>query len=279
MPFFSSLTHTGTRVGGQREHRSQSFEAAMAHYPQDYPFTPAYDIHVQEREVEEKTRWERRPKAKRSNWTKLGTRSPWRADWEVVLGLETSTEAQETLVVTQREDSVADDAGDRERRCQTWLLCGPETRSVLLSCATLSHPNKALLSKVNQLRAKRHQPLLPKTLSAENFWEGGLVRVRLVFIRRGSPGDLAAIHRMGDQEAKTWKAVVATANVGSDFQLSSGKSSTDSIIGYVTTGHFSLCRGEGFCIGAITLFHFSELARQAQRFAGRPIYMIYLLMS
>jgi ribonuclease P/MRP protein subunit POP1 len=39
-----------------------------------------------------------------------------------------------------------------------------------------------------------------------------------------------------------------------------------SIIGYVTTGHYSLARGVGFAIGAISLVQLIELEQQSLRY-------------
>ena len=36
MPLLSSLTHTGTRVGGQRERETQRREAGCVYFPRDY---------------------------------------------------------------------------------------------------------------------------------------------------------------------------------------------------------------------------------------------------
>lgn len=63
----------------------------MPFFPRDFPtFSEegAYEEWRKKREEEQRGRWERRPKAKRESWDKLGTRSPWREDWEVVLGIE-----------------------------------------------------------------------------------------------------------------------------------------------------------------------------------------------
>ena len=87
MSFLPSLTHTGTRVGGQRERATQAFEAGCTHFPRDYPCTQAYDALADERAIQEEDKWTRKPPAKRPNYAKIGTRSPWKPDWDVVLGL------------------------------------------------------------------------------------------------------------------------------------------------------------------------------------------------
>ncbi|KAL1736710.1 ribonucleases P/MRP protein subunit POP1-domain-containing protein [Schizophyllum commune] len=130
MAFLPSLVHTGTRVAGQRERASQSFEAGVPHFPQDVPgdwtTLAQYGSHESwwaMRAIEEQARWERTPPSKRSNWAKLGTASMWMPDWRQVLALEPMFEypgvaeaqekAQETteeFVTAQREEEVVDDA-------------------------------------------------------------------------------------------------------------------------------------------------------------------------
>lgn len=49
------------------------------------------------------------------------------------------------------------------------------------------------------------------------------------------------------------------------MQLSEIKPPVSSIIGYVTTGHFSLSQGEGFAIGAIPVVRWLGLQEQGYR--------------
>jgi ribonuclease P/MRP protein subunit POP1 len=193
MPFFSSLTYTGTRVGGQRERQTQSFEAGIPYFPRDYPFTIAYNAEEKDRVSEDKARWERKPKAKRCNWEKMSTRSPWRADWEVVLGLE-RPEQGEDLVTTQRDS--------QPKGIRPWLLRGAETTSVISSISKMLNMPMALYSSINHLRLKRYHDPLPGEVTPEHLWMGALVRVRVRMCGRGSPGDLAIIYEVGDEEAR-----------------------------------------------------------------------------
>ncbi|KAG6847946.1 hypothetical protein C0991_001129, partial [Blastosporella zonata] len=73
MAFFSSLTFTGTRVGGQRERQTQAFEAGAPYFPRDLPTSTGHDEYASARAMEEKARWDRKPPAKRPNYEKLGT--------------------------------------------------------------------------------------------------------------------------------------------------------------------------------------------------------------
>lgn len=130
MPFFSSLTHTGTRVAGQRERLSQHFEASIPSFPFDFPCTSAYFPLIDERGNEEMEKWERIPPAKRPSWTKLGTRSPYKPDWEVIVGIVEGSDPVQSndqkarkrnedpdLVPTQREtEPEIDEAAKNENR-------------------------------------------------------------------------------------------------------------------------------------------------------------------
>ncbi|KAJ7459800.1 ribonucleases P/MRP protein subunit POP1-domain-containing protein [Mycena latifolia] len=246
MPFFSSLTFTGTRVGGQRERQTQAFEAGTGYFPRDYPLCATYDASASARETEERTRWERTPPAKRANYTRLGTRSPWCADWDVLLGISAPGDA--AFVPTQRE------AGDDTVAVQPWLLRGSAVRGLVdrLHAAGSSGRSAALADELNSMRRKRAMAPLAATPTA--LLQGALVRVRLTLCGRGKPEDLALIYAVDDAEARLYH-----------FQLAEVKPLATSIIGYVTTGNFSLSHGEGSALGAVTLLRFLELREQAQR--------------
>ncbi|KAJ6557418.1 NUC188 domain-containing protein [Mycena vulgaris] len=262
MPFFSSLTFTGTRVGGQRERQVQAFEAGTGYFPRDYPLCATYDAFVSERETEERARWERTPPAKRANYARLGTRSPWRADWGVVLGIEAPTNAP--LVPTQRE------AGDGTVAVQPWLLRGPAVRKLIAGLQAAGPPSRSavLADELNGLRRKRTMaPLAPTPIA---LLQGALVRVRITPCTRGKPQDLAIIYAVDDAEARMWSKMprrshTADEEYPDEVALSETQPPQTSIIGYVTTGNYSLSHGEGLAVGAMTLLRFLELGEQAQR--------------
>lgn len=199
MPFFSSLTFTGTRVAGQRERQTQAFEAGTAHFPRDYPLCPAYSEYASARETEERARWERTPPAKRANYARLGTRSPWRADWGVVLGIEAPADAD---VPTQREE------GDATVVVQPWLLRGPAVRGLveaLLLTVGAGARAAALADALNGMRRKR--TMVPLEAASDALLQGALVRVCITPCTRGRPEDLALIYAVEDDEARTWRRV------------------------------------------------------------------------
>lgn len=269
MPFLPSLIHTGTRVGGQRERGAQAFEAGTAYFPRDFPCTEFYDKYWDERAVKEKTKWNRTPPAKRTNYEKLGTRSPWRADWEVVLGLPVASGVDENLVPTQRVPQDAMEV-DRAPVVRPWFFCGPEVPAILAKVRQTFNHSAGLLAEINRLRTKRGMDVLCTSSRPEDLLKGALVMVRLNMVSRGAPNDLAIIYRIDDVEVKKIIKEKGKTREGADANESPEAAPPHtSIIGYVTTGNMSLSRGEGFAIGAVPVSVLLELQRQAQR-NGEP---------
>ena len=217
MPFFSSLIFTGTRVGGQRERQTQAFEAGCAYFPRDLPTTQAYEDYAEDRADDERETWDRKPPAKRPNYDKLGTRSPWRPDWGVVLGIEKSPEPEELeeFVDTQRDaEAMAVDAnppgmtsgsgGGEDRKVEQWLLRGQDVPVIVAAVSSALGPAPELLSQINRTRTKRKLDPLKAGSRAEELLKGALVNVSIVLPGRGCPDDMAAIYRLEDDEAREW---------------------------------------------------------------------------
>ena len=233
MPFFSSLTYTGTRVGGQRECQTQAFEAGCAHFPRDFPCTEAYADYADDRADTDRAAWTRRPPAKRPNYDKLDTRSPWRADWGVVLGLEAppAPEELEDFVDTQREpespagappgtEAEATAEGGEEAGPPTmgkdtpWLLRGPDVPALVAEVAPMLSPTSGLLVHVNQTRIKRRLDPLGAGVFSEDLMRGALVQVSIALCGRGCPDDLAVVYRVDDEEAREWARAEARRKSG-----------------------------------------------------------------
>ncbi|KAL7280061.1 hypothetical protein ACG7TL_006476 [Trametes sanguinea] len=292
MPFLSSLIYTGTRVGGQRERQMQAFEAGCAYFPRDFPATHAYEEYADDRAIEEEETWERKPPAKRPNYEKLGTRSPWKADWGVILGIERPVAAQDAVTVegsedlldAQRDVEMADasegahgsvtvaaaESVQRDTALEPWLLRGPDVPSIIGDISSMLSPANGLLLRLNQARAKRKLDPLPASVRSEDLMRTALVQVGISLCGRGKPEDLAVIYYIEDDEARRWVTVEARKKSGLAL-LEDGPDETEvppspeGIIGYVTTGNFSLSLGEGHAVGAIPLRQYLELRKQAQR--------------
>ncbi|KAF8527485.1 ribonucleases P/MRP protein subunit POP1-domain-containing protein [Hysterangium stoloniferum] len=254
MPFFTSLIHTGTRVAGLRERRTQSFEAGVPDFPFDYPLTPAYQREATMSEMAEKANWNKKPPAKRVDWETVGTRSPWRADWEVILGLPQKENTEDGLLGVQRDLSDVH-MGEVDASESMWLLRGPETPNIIAAASSSQNPGFILLEKVNALRAKKNLSALGT--SAVALLRGALVQVKLNLCGRGNPDDLAAIYEVGKEESERLRRMLLKKRGGdiegtADDELSEVTVQNSVMIGYVTTGKYSLSRGRGHAIGAVS---------------------------
>ena len=219
MPFLSSLVHSGSRVGGQRERKSQAFESGVPHFPDDFPGTAIGQVHAEEVGSAEKEKWERTPPAKRVAYAKLGTRSPWQPDWEVVCNIPTKEKeiGESRFVDTQRMDT------DAEQSVQTtvskepegvgvWLLRCADTKDIfddLIGCAGDEACAETLLRRLNAARV--HRGLEELKTGPELMYQGALVQVTLTMYQRGNPEDMACIYFVGQDECKYWRHVLKQA--------------------------------------------------------------------
>ncbi|KAF8908901.1 NUC188 domain-containing protein [Gymnopilus junonius] len=217
MAFFSSLTYTSTRVAGQQERQTQAYEAGTAYFPRDLPFNEAYEDYAKTREEKEKQTWERKPPAKRINYEKVGTSSPWQADWKTVLGIsgeEIQERDEAAFVPAQREHIVE----ELLKPIRPWLLRGPEVPKIISSMSSVFNHGAALLSELNRLRLKRGYEPLPNTLKPSDLLQGALVNVKITMCSRGAPDDLAMVYSLSDGVAKQWERLLAQRNKGSDLE-------------------------------------------------------------
>lgn len=214
MAFFSSLTFTGTRVGGQRERQTQAFETGTLYFPRDYPCTLAYDSYAAKRELEDKAVWDRKPPAKRVNYEKLSTKNPWKADWRGVLGLlplpssHEEAEVEEGLVTTQRGESSAMVTDEPKEDIRPWLLRGSDVANIFSRISAFLNSGAGLLSEINQVRSKRSQDPLKADLKTLNLIKGALICVKVKVCKRGAPGDIAMIYSMDDTEMRKWDRIL-----------------------------------------------------------------------
>lgn len=218
MAFFNSLIFTSTRVGGQLQRQTQAYEAGTMYYPRDYPFTRAYDAYALDRESTDKNAWERKPPAKRVNFEALGTKSPWRADWEVVLGISIQDEEHigpdpPAFITTQRE--TVSEMNVVKPNIKPWLLRGSEVPKILSSIFSVFNHGANVLLEINKLRLKRGLGPLSNDVKSADLLKGALINVKISMCSKGAPQDLAAIYSLPDDLYKKWeKALLLRASGG-----------------------------------------------------------------
>ncbi|GAA5822516.1 hypothetical protein JCM5353_005466 [Sporobolomyces roseus] len=261
MPFWTSLVHSSPRVAGLRERALSTYEAGLATFPQDYPSTSAYDEHEMRREVEDRGYWERRPPAKRPNYDKLGTDSPWRIDIQTVLtsgGKEGKGKGKEKEVL---EETVSTSSNP-------YLVPFKIATSLVSSISKDRKRSPATSKEVKPAVQQLEQNLLAEWESQRGGEEpkgtllrDALVRVRIQPCVRGVPEDLGLIYELEGTEvekvrkkmesAKSNQAVLATGE-GEGAEDLCEKPLRNQVIGRITTGTFSLARGQGYGVGVVS---------------------------
>lgn len=188
MPFLTSLTHSGTLVGGQQQRDTQMLESGVPRFPHDFPTTKPYHERAEAWEASERLRWERTPPSKRVNYERLGIDNPWKADWGKVLGRPASEVAGH--VPTQRDT------------IRPWLLNKYLVPSVLDGITDVSNPAVWLHGKLTTLRLGRGNGGLPLEVNANDLWRDALVQIQVELHGRGTLGDITAIYILQDDELR-----------------------------------------------------------------------------
>ena len=219
MPFLSSLVHSGSRVGCQRERKSQAFESGVPHFPDDFPGTAIGQMHAEEVGCAKKAKWERTPLAKRVTYAKLGTRSPWKPDWGAICGIPTKEKesSESEFVNTQRVDADAEQlvqatVNKELEGAGVWLLRCADRKDIfddLVDCAGDEACAETLLQRLNAARV--HRGLEELKTNPELFYKGALVQVTLTMCQRGDPEDMACIYFVGQDECKYWQHALKKA--------------------------------------------------------------------
>lgn len=85
MAFWLACIYRGARAAGVRELQSLALEQRMSYFPNDYPDTPAGQLHETNLAEQLKSKFDKRPPAKRCNYVKLGICEPFSYPWEALI--------------------------------------------------------------------------------------------------------------------------------------------------------------------------------------------------
>jgi ribonuclease P/MRP protein subunit POP1 len=265
--FWKSLTFAGARVGGVEDVHSFHFESGLPSFPQDYPETNAYLSWAARIKDQEQTAWEKRPKAKRINYEKLGVKSPFVSLFYHLIG--------------KNEDVEMSDVDELPLAPKEGVLLPMECRPV-----PVLHSKKAINMLKEKFGVEGNLASLSSSLKFLNVpinIDEVFVRVRITCMGRGSPSDRAFIYVATDEEQRFWiehmeKNKERDMDDDEDWEkwaLNEPAASAEelaakvrdrypsdkSVIGYVTTGHFALAVGRGMAIGCCTLKGLFEIAQ------------------
>lgn len=230
---------------------------------------------------EEKARWDKKPPAKRPQFSAKGTTNPWIPNW------------REMLIPHDEESMLNAGQAGAEASAPTrpWLFTGPIRRYINALHGRGPEPQDTLMTVINAFREQRSMPTLPPS-SADSLYSSALVHVRLEVECRGSPGDMAIIYALPLDERQRWLDAkdddskygraawdldepkremqkVSSAHMvllNSSNQADWGKlgevvPDPSRTIGYTSTGNYSLSRGHGFGLATISLKGYVESAK------------------
>lgn len=215
-----SLVFTGTRIGGIRERDAQGFESGAGSWPRDFVGSEQGRLWWDEKAVEDKYKWDSKPPAKRANYLKSGWedveleakgRVPWKPDWA---GLATGYPAD---AATEDEEMAVNDAPSK---VALYLLQPPSLADLVLALLQTASPAAALLSALNQQRAKRSLPPLEGS-SAADLLQAATVRVSVDLLARGVAGEVGPVYSLGDdaaalEEERLWRDGYSGGKKGRD---------------------------------------------------------------
>jgi len=191
MYFLSSFVYAGSMIGGLVERRNQYRECGVPSFPEHYSDTcPAGSEWEEQKAKEERERWEKKPPAKRPQYSALGTSNPWKPDWQAVLS--DRTENEEEVETNGRTGEIQ----------QPWLFTRPLVDHIA-ALVKASEPERMMLKLVNTFRTQRGLAILGEKLG-EELYSTALVQVKVEMDGRGSPGDMAIIYALDEDTRKTW---------------------------------------------------------------------------
>jgi ribonuclease P/MRP protein subunit POP1 len=192
MYFLTSFVYAGCMIGGLTERRNQYRECGVPSFPEHYSgVCPAGTEWEEVKVKEERERWEKKPPAKRPQYSAMGTRDPWRPDWQAVLAGHIGDEEEKMINGLNTEDQL-----------QPWPFTRPLNEHIA-SVTKAADSTGTLLKLVNAFRSQRGLPTLDAYL-AEELYKTAIVQVKVEMDGRGSPGDMAIIYSLDSDERHVW---------------------------------------------------------------------------
>lgn len=211
-PFWHSLAFADTRIGGLRERAQQFFEAGCPSFPEDYACTHAFKIEIDKKAKEASAHWHRTPVAKRVNYDKLQTTSPWRPAFSEISRSLIST--CKPRISVRIADVLPSENGIAPH------LVGGSVIGKFLAAAIAKETNKTFdeqfgyqeaqdiyRESINTARDKRNLPPV-KPYLVEAF-----AKVRLTPLTRGSPKYNAIIYMPDENQVYGLRHILKMQNL------------------------------------------------------------------
>ncbi|KAI5798157.1 ribonuclease P complex subunit Pop1 [Pyronema domesticum] len=250
------------RFGGVKEDREVAFDHCTPWFPADFPGTMAGEAWAVEEQQGRRELWDKRPPQKRVNYEaikiagKRGELGDWsRCDWEILM--------PEAEVEAEAEDADKDEGG-------VSLSTPMETDATTTTELALSQKSKPYWHLPTPLltASLRLHPLLPPALSSlpPTTLSSSIFTIKITLLHRGAPKDCARVYRLPSNPDDPWRklaAAIQKSKGGKKYQkteagvVEAGMEGypecpeEDCLVGYVTTGNYSLTQGHAVALGGV----------------------------
>ncbi|KAF8340372.1 uncharacterized protein EI90DRAFT_2906355 [Cantharellus anzutake] len=282
----------------QTQHFEASPTSAERFFPNDYVTSCEYDLYTTQVVTAKRAKWERTPPAKRFNYKILEnseglTYDRWTPDWESLLAPVSDGSQRAPIQELPAESPVPSPQlsphgtselptsasvlkAELSEPVRPWLLLGSGVRLLVQSIASaVAHGSKfqdVLYSHIVKLRRKRgldpEFSILPDTL-----FSSSLISVNVYMVGRGCPKDNAVLYELTCEEMireqerlKRKRSPKYSLTDEEEVDVSSASfpgppcaGTVGPLLGFVTTGRFSLTRGRGHAVAAISLSAFLRI--------------------
>lgn len=269
MAFWIAFVYRGARTGGLKESQTLALEQGVPFFPNDFPDTPAGEAYNKKSKEDGESQYSRYPPAKRPNYDKLGAKSPFTPPWrELVKDWSTceatSSKTAETISDSTKSSTVATSESSQTDDSVVQPLYVLRSRSKLSALR-----NYVLRDKKPQKRGSKHHVMMSNAPSSLDDLSSvvkddlnSLVCVLVRMVNRNVPVPNSALAIPSTED--TTKLVKCKDIAGPVEPLHKGpraqaaekslrNSCTREIVGFVSSGHFSLARGCGFGVAFCTL--------------------------
>ncbi|KAI5846138.1 ribonucleases P/MRP protein subunit POP1-domain-containing protein [Tricharina praecox] len=270
-PVWYALMHTTEQIrfGGIKELQHMAFDHGLPWFPADFPGTDAGKTWEDELAAKRKETWDKKPPQKRLNYDavkisgKKGEIGDWsRCDWAYLVpaAAGSSTHKMDVDIPT------------------TSSLLAPIDTMATVSTAPQSEPTAPPQKSWWQIPsalatiALKTYPSLPASLdSVTEVLDKGIFTVKITFLHRGAPTACSRIYRLPHADT-TWKSLAANIKAKKgDNVVEAGKEgypqcpSEEDLVGFVTTGNYSLTTGQSVALGGIVWGAWFEDERSKER--------------
>lgn len=256
-PVWYALMHTTEQIrfGGIQEQQQMAFDHGVPWFPADFPGTDAGKTWEDEQAAKRMQIWDKKPPAKRLNYDavkiagKRGEVGDWsRCDWAYIIPATSggrtnkmnidvpTTSSLLAPTETMTTDSTTPQSEPTSSSQKPWC----QIPSTLATAALRSYPN---------LPAS-----LEHTLKVLNK---GIFAIKITLLHRGAPTACSRIYRLPHADT-AWKSLAANIKTKKrDKIVEAGKDGypqcpgEEDLVGFVTTGNYSLTNGKSVALGGI----------------------------